>query len=106
PRDAALPYEVADEDIGKQVRVDVPAAQQGRDFLALVALRLGEHRRKAGGAGAFDDGLLDAHEHRHGALEMALGNEHYVVGIFPKDPRRELARLLDRNPFGERVAAK
>ena len=39
PRDAALPDEVADQHIGEQVRVDVAAAQDSRDLLALEALR-------------------------------------------------------------------
>src|SRR5690348_5632602 len=59
PRDAALADEVADEDVGEQVRVDVPAAQQGCDLLAAEAARIGQHGRKAGGPCPLDDGFLD-----------------------------------------------
>ena len=60
--------------------VDVAAAQQGRDLLAFESRRIGKHRRKAGRAGAFDDRLFDADEHRHRAFEVALGDQHDVVG--------------------------
>ena len=105
-RDAALADEIADQHVGEQMRVDIAAAQQGRDLLALEALGIGEHRRKAGRAGALDHRLFDPDQHRHRALELALGNEHDVVRIVLEDSRGQLARLLDRNAFGQRVAAQ
>ena len=65
-----------------------------------------EHRGEARRACPFDHGLLDSDEHRDRALEVALGDEHDVVRIVLEDARGELARLLDRDAFGERVAAQ
>ena len=106
PRDAALADEVADQHVGEQVRVDIAAAQQGRDLLALEALGVGQHRGEARRARALDHGLFDADQHRDRAFEVALGDQHDVVGIVLEDPRGELARLLDRNALGQRVAAQ
>ena len=105
-RDPPLANEVADEDVGEQMGVDVPAAQDGRDLLAAESLGVGEHRGEAGRACPFDHGLLDPDEHRDGALEVAFGNQHDIVRVFLEDSRRQLARLLDRDAFGERVAAQ
>src|SRR5829696_4646787 len=57
-RNASLPDKIAHEDVGQQVRVDVPAAQDGAHLLARVTMRFAQHRRKPGSAGAFDYALL------------------------------------------------
>ena len=40
-----------------------------------------------------------------GTFEVALGDQHDVIGIFAEDARSQLARLLDRDPLRQRVAA-
>ena len=79
PGDAALADEIADKHVGEQVRVDVAAAQKVATFLPLKRSGSRKHRGKSRGASAFNDGLLDADQHRDGAFEVALGNEHDVV---------------------------
>ena len=84
----------------------LPPHSKVATFLPAIALGVGEHRREARRAGAFDHRLLDPDQHRDRALEVALGDQHDVVGKLLEDPRGELARLLDGNAFGQRVAAK
>ena len=105
-RDPALPDQVADQHVGEQMHVDIAAAQNRRDLLAGKAVAVGEHRRDARGARTFDDGLFDPDEHRDGALEIALVDEHDFIGEVGQDARGQLARLLDRDALGERVAAE
>ena len=75
-------------------------------FLPAKRSGIGKDCREARRAGAFDNRLLDPGEHRDRALEVALGDQHDVVGKLLEDPRRQLARLLDGNAFRKRVAAK
>ena len=84
----------------------LPPHSKVATFLPWKRSRFGEHRRETGRAGALDDGLFDADEHGDRTLEVALGDEHHVIGKFPEDARRELARLLDGNALGERIAAQ
>jgi hypothetical protein len=106
PRDTPLANEVADEDVGEQVRVDIAAAQNGRDLPALESRRVGEHRREPRRAGALDHRLFDSGQHRHRTLELALGDEHHVAGEILENARGQLAGLLDRDAFGQGVAAQ
>ena len=50
--------------------------------------------------------LFDSDQHRDRAFEVAFGNQHDVVRKLLEDARGQLARLLDRDAFGERVAAE
>ena len=83
PRNAPLADKVADQHVGEQMGVDIAAAQHRRDLLALEALGIRQHRREAGGACPFNDGLFDPDEHGDGPLKVALGDQHDVVGIAP-----------------------
>ena len=56
--------ELAHHDRGQDARIDVAAAQDQPDLAAAESLRLGQHRRKPGGAGAFRHGLLQASDRR------------------------------------------
>ena len=58
PREAARAGKVAQQDIGEQARVDIPAAQHEADIAALELLGMGQHRSEPGSTGAFDHGLL------------------------------------------------
>ena len=107
PRDAALAHEVAHQDVGEQVRIDVAAAQDrarpscrgsGPGSASIAA-------RPAAPAPSTTVFSIPQ-QHRHRALEVALRHEHDVVRIILEDARGELARLLDRDALGERVAAE
>ena len=80
PRDPPLADEVADQDVGEQMGVDIAAAQDGRDLAALEPPGIVEDRREPGRAGALDHRLFDPDQHRHRLLERALGHEDEVVG--------------------------
>ena len=78
-RQAALARELTGQHAGQQPRVDVAAAEHQADRAALEARRIGEHRRQAGGAGAFGHGLLDGEEKAQRLLDLLLGHEHDIV---------------------------
>ena len=105
-RDPALPHQVADQNVGEQVRIDIAAAKDASRPSCRKAILVGNHRREAGSAGAFDNRLFNADKHRDRALQLALGHEHHIIRQVAEDPRRELAWLLDRNAFRKRVAPK
>src|SRR5205085_846361 len=104
PSDAALPNQIADEDVREQVRVDIAAAQDGRVLLARVSPRVGDDGRETGRAGAFDVRFLNADEHRNRSLQVELGDENDVVEQSFQDLRCEIARVLDPGTFSQRVA--
>ena len=70
--DAVVPLEFAHHDGGEDTRVDVAAAQDEADALALEALGLRQHRREARGAGALGHRPLQGRIGVHGALDQRL----------------------------------
>ena len=100
-----LAGEFAHHDRGGEPRVDVAAGEDEPDAPAAEALRVGEDGGKAGGAGALGHGLL---QHQIGGdrlLDRALGDQHHVVDVAADDLQRQLADVLDRDAFGQRLAA-
>ena len=83
----------------------LPPRQHDADLAAGEQLAVGEHGGEAGGARAFDHGLFDLQQQRHRALKLRLVDQHEIVEQAGKDLRGELARLLDRDALGQRVAA-
>ena len=68
-------------------------------------IRRREHRSEAGGAGAFDDGLLDRDQDRQRAFDLVFSDEDDVIDEMAHDVGGDPARRLDGDAFGERVAA-
>ncbi len=105
PGDSPSPGEIAQQHIGEQPGVDIAAAQHQADLLACKPLGIGQHRRETSRARAFDHGLLDLQQQRNRVFERRLANQQDLVDQRRDDLRGEFAGRLDRNAFGERVAA-
>ena len=91
-RQPPLARELARQHRGDQPRVDVAAAQDQTNLLAGEARGIGHDRRKARGAGALDDRLLDRDQGRDCALELGFADERDVVDQAADDFRGDLAR--------------
>ena len=101
----SLAGEFAGQHRGDQPGVDVAAGQDEADIAARKTIRRRQHRGKAGGARAFDDGLLDRDQHRQRALDLVFSDEDDVIDEMADDLGGDPARRFDGDAFGERVAA-
>src|SRR3546814_19453181 len=85
--DLARPREIAQQHVGEQSSVDIAAAQDDADGLALEALGVREQRREPRRARALDHGLFDLEQQAHRFFEAALTDQHDIV-----DQRLDQAR--------------
>src|SRR2546428_9054741 len=90
------------DDLREQVRIDVSAADDYRDALALDPRDLvEEHGGQRGGASAFDNGLFDFEQLQDRAGDLVLADADDVVDVAPRDFGCALARAFDRQAVGD-----
>ena len=102
----ALACQSAHEDRGQHARVDVAARDDEAHFSSAEALGIGEEGGEARGPGTLDDEPLALGHHLDGALEHILADEEDLLDLPFDDRARERTRPLDRDPFGDRMAAR
>ena len=90
--DAVVPLEFAHHDGGEEPRVDIAAAQDEPDALALKSLGLRQHGREPGRAGALGHRALQGGIGVDGALDRRLVDEDDVRDEVAHDGQRLCAR--------------
>ena len=103
--EARIAHEAPHQHRGKHAAVDVAAGDRDADALAGEALRMLEERGERGGAGAFGHRLLDLDQRNDRALDGFFRHHQDLFHFLADDGERQLADVLDRDAFGDGVAA-
>src|SRR5262249_52522337 len=86
----------------EQVRIDVAAADDYRDVLALDTRNLVEEDGgQRGGASAFDDGLFDLEQFQDRAGDLVFADGDHVVDVAPRDLDCAVACAFNRQAVGD-----
>src|SRR5215475_2955817 len=99
---AAVLGKAALDDLREQVRIDISAADDHRDVLALDPRYLVEKDGgQWGGAAAFDHGLFDFEQFEDRAGDLVFADGDDVVDVAPRDFGCEFAGAFDRQAVGD-----
>ena len=96
----SLTGHAAHQHLCKKAGIDIAAADNQANFLALEFFGMVKQGRKRRRTGTFDHAFFNLNQHLDGPFDTAFINQYDVVELFLADFKRQATGLFDRNAFG------